>query len=271
VSSPNLARRHESALEPAEFLARTEAAARAQGFRVERFGEITGLPLLALTKRTSGPRPRVYVSAGIHGDEPAPPLALLELLQAGVLDERAVWFVCPLLNPAGFAARTRENRDGLDLNRDYKTLRSLEIQAHARWLQRQPNFDLAICVHEDWEAQGYYLYELNPTNRPSFARAMLDAAAAVCPLETAATIDGRDVAEPCIIRPVSDPLLRDPWPESIYLRAHHTRLAYTLETPSSLPLAQRVAAHGAAICAAFRAALGGASGRFLNPTTGFSR
>jgi protein MpaA len=241
----------ESILDPAAFAVRLEASARAQGFRAECYGEISRYPLVAVTKRTRGPRPRVYLSAGIHGDEPAPPLALLELIERGTFDGRAVWFLCPLLNPVGFARRTRENADGLDLNRDYKTLRSLEIQAHARWLRAQPNFDLAVCVHEDWEAHGYYLYELNPVARPSLARTMLNAAARFCPLETATTIDGRCVDEPCIIRPVTDPLIREPWPESIYLRAHHTQLGYTIETPSTLPLARRVAAH----CAAIEAAL----------------
>ena len=246
-------------VDPLEFAPRIQAAARLAGFRVEPFGEIAGAakgdgappagsaPLFALTKRTPGPRPRIYVSAGIHGDEPAPPLALLALIEQGAFDERANWFLCPLLNPVGFIRRSRENADGIDLNRDYKALRSLEIQAHARWLQRQPNFELTLCVHEDWEATGYYLYELNPNGRPSLARPMIAAVATACPIETAAVIDGRAVAERGIIRPVADPLLRELWPESIYLRAHHTQLGYTLETPSALPLGQRIAAHSAAI------------------------
>jgi hypothetical protein len=155
-----------------------------------------------------------------------------------------------LLNPAGFVGRTRENADGIDLNRDYKALRSLEIQAHARWLQRQPNFNVTFHLHEDWEAQGFYLYELTPAGGTSLAGVMLEAAAKICPLESATVIDGRTVAEPGIIRPVADPLLREQWPESIYLRAHHTQLGYTLETPSSQPLAQRVATIRAAVEAA---------------------
>jgi protein MpaA len=234
-------------LDPTEYSGRIRAAALGAGFRAEPFGEIAGAPLIALTKRTRGPRPRIYVSAGIHGDEPAPPLALLELIEKGVFDSRAVWFICPLLNPVGFVRRTRENADGLDLNRDYKALRSLEIQAHARWLQRQPNFDLSLCVHEDWESKGYYLYELNPNNRPTLAGAIIDAVEKVCPIETARVIDGREVSERGIIRPIADPLQRETWPESIYLRAHHTRVGYTLESPSSLPLAKRIAAHRAAI------------------------
>jgi murein peptide amidase A len=240
-------------LDPVEFAAHLESSARAAGFRVERFGEIAGCPLLGLTKRTAGPRPRIYLSAGIHGDEPAPPLALLELLEAGVFDERAVWFLCPLLNPVGFIRRTRENADGIDLNRDYKALRSLEIQAHARWLQRQPNFQLALCLHEDWESQGFYLYELEAAGGVSLAPRILAAVAQVCPLEAATIIDGRPIAAPAIIRPVSDPLLREIWPEAIYLRAHHTPHGYTIETPSALPLSVRIAAQGAAISAAIDA------------------
>ena len=239
--------------DPVELAARFGAAARTAGFHVEAMGEIAGCALPALTKRIPGMRPRIYVSAGIHGDEPAPPLALLALLEAGVFDARATWFICPLLNPAGFQRATRENADGVDLNRDYKDTRSAEIAAHAAWLQRQPNFDLTLCLHEDWEAQGFYLYELNPSGRRSLARSMLDAVGPVCPIETADVIDGRARDEPGIIRPVSDPLQREQWPEAIYLRAHHTTLSYTLESPSTLPLAQRIAAHRAAVTAALAA------------------
>lgn len=234
-------------LDPAEFVRRLEAAAAKAGARVERFGEIAGHPLVALTKRTPGPRPRIYISAGIHGDEPAGPFALLELLQRGAFDQRSVWFLCPLLNPVGFTRRTRENAEGVDLNRDYRALQSAEIRAHARWLKSQPNFDLSLCVHEDWESKGYYLYELNPNHRPSQARDIIHVVSTVCPIETANVIDGREIAETGIIRPASDPLKRELWPESIYLRAHHTRLSYTLESPSAFRLQERVAAHCAAI------------------------
>lgn len=239
--------------EPIAFATRIQDAARAQDFRVEPFGEIAGLPLYALTRRVRGPRPRVYLSAGIHGDEPAGPQALLSLIERGLLNDRAVWFVCPLLNPIGFTKRTRENAEGVDLNRDYKALRSMEIQAHARWLQSQPNFDVALCLHEDWEAKGYYLYELNPHQRPGRAAEILTNVMNVCPIDLATTIDGRPVGEPGVIRPADDPQLRELWPESIYLRAHHARLGYTLEAPTTLPIAQRIAAH----CAAVEAVIAG--------------
>jgi succinylglutamate desuccinylase len=238
-------------LDPADFTPRFDAAARKAGFKAASFGEIQGHPLLAYTKRTPGPRPQVYLSSGIHGDEPAPPWALLRLVETGFFDDRCTWFICPLLNPTGFLERTRENHAKIDLNRDYKTPQTIEAKAHVAWLQRQPNFDLIICLHEDWEAKGFYLYELNPDNRPTLANVMIEAARAICPIDPDAVIDGRPVNEPGIIRPVSDPLLRETWPEAIYLRNHHGTLDYTIETPSAIPLEQRIATH----CAVLKAAI----------------
>ncbi len=237
-------------LDPVGFTTQFSSAAQAAGFSQQEFGAVLGHPLSAFTRRTAGPRPRIYLSAGMHGDEPAPPWALLQLMREGFFDARCTWFVCPLLNPTGFLRGTRENHAGVDLNRDYKSLRSEEVQAHVRWLRLQPNFDLILCLHEDWEAQGFYLYELNPLNLPSLANVLIDTARAHGPVETATVIDGRESAEPGIIRPVNDPLLRDTWPEAIYLRHHHGPLDYTLETPSVLPLAQRIATQRAVVRAA---------------------
>jgi len=245
-----------SPVDPLALAAQFEGAGAKAGFTSETFGVVGGIPLLALTKRTAGPRPRVYLSAGIHGDEPAPPFALLSLIESGEFDARAVWFICPMLNPEGLARATRENASGTDLNRDYRHPASPEVRAHVGWLEGQPNFDLAVCVHEDWESTGFYLYELNPDGRPSLAGPMLAAVSAVCPIDPRPLIEGRE-ARGGIIRPPLNPLEREKWPESIYLQVHHTRLSYTIETPSSLPLATRVEALRAALGAALSATFSG--------------
>jgi protein MpaA len=240
-------------LDPAVFSPRFAAAAKQAGFTARQYGEINSHPLLAYTKRTPGRRPRVYLSAGMHGDEPAPPWALLRLLEEGFFDERCTWFLCPLLNPTGFLKNTRENFAGVDLNRDYKSLLAAEARAHMAWLHLQPRFDLVICAHEDWESQGFYLYELNLGDHPTLAPIMIEAARAHGPIETAAVIDGRESAGPGIIRPISDPLLRDTWPEALYLAYKHSTLNYTIETASAQPLEQRIVTQ----CAVLRAAVGG--------------
>lgn len=242
-------------LDPPDFSARFSQAARAAGFTEEKFGETNGHPLLACTKLSDASRPRVYLSTGIHGDEPAPPWALLRLLQEGFFDDRCSWFVCPLLNPTGFTQRIRENFSKVDLNRDYKSLATAEIGAHVAWLLRQPRFDLVICGHEDWEATGFYLYELNLANRPTLAPSMLDAARQHGPIDPATVIDGRERAEPGIIRPATDPALRDTWPEALYLAYKHCELNYTIETASAQPLEQRITTQVAVLQAALGAFL----------------
>lgn len=236
-----------SAPDPLELVRQFESLAPARGFRVEQFGEADGCPLIALTRRTPGKLPRVYVSSGTHGDEPAPPQALLRLLDEGVFDSRAVWFLVPMVNPSGYRLGTRENADGIDLNRDYLHPRSTEVTAHIRWLERQPNLDAAFCLHEDWETEGFYLYEQNPTGRPSLADAMISAVAEFGPIERTATIDGWPSDAPGIIRPTHASLELEAWPEALYLREHHSTLLYTLETPSSVPLDQRLGMLNAAV------------------------
>ncbi len=243
-------------VDPSALASRFLGAGATAGFRYEAFGMAGGCPLFALTKRTPGIRPRIYLSAGIHGDEPAPPLALLSLIESGDLDGRAVWFLCPLLNPDGLARGVRENAAGIDLNRDYRDPASPETRAHNAWLERQPNFDLGICVHEDWESTGFYLYELNPDKRASAAQPMIAAASKACPIDMSPLIEGRE-ARGGIIRPQLNPLEREKWPESIFLQVHHTRLSYTIESPSALPLETRVSALRAALRAAIGVAMRG--------------
>jgi hypothetical protein len=184
---------------------------------------------------------RVYLSAGIHGDEPAGPLAILQLLIENQWPKDFSLWVCPCLNPAGFRGHRRENGDGLDLNRQYLNPQAAETTAHIAWLERQPSFDLCLCLHEDWESHGFYVYELNPDQQPSLAEQMVRAVAQVCPIDPSESIEGRP-ARDGIIRPSIDPRDRPQWPESFFLLTHKTRLSYTLEAPSDFPLPNRVEA-----------------------------
>lgn len=198
------------------------------------------------------PRHRVYISAGIHGDEPAGPLAVLHLLRENPWPGDTALWLCPCLNPSGFSLNRRENQDGIDLNRDYRHLESAEIRAHVQWLGRQPAFDLSLCLHEDWESGGFYLYELNPGHRPSLAETIIDSVAAVCPVDRSPVIE-KWPAQNGVIRPALDPMTRPRWPESLYLVSQNkTRLGYTFEAPSDFPLPVRVAALTAAVRAALR-------------------
>jgi hypothetical protein len=220
-----------------------ETTARATGWDVKVFHSTNEFKWLALHRPASAsppPQPkRIYLSAGIHGDEPAGPLAILRLIAKNQWPPDAEIICCPCLNPAGFAANRRENQDGVDLNRDYLRPTSAEIAAHLRWLEPQLPFTASLCLHEDWEAHGFYVYELNPDERPSLAEAMVAAVERVCPIDRSELIEGRPANEG-IIRPCLDPSTRPQWPEAFWLITHKTRLSYTLEAPSDFPLATRV-------------------------------
>jgi murein peptide amidase A len=191
----------------------------------------------------------IYISAGIHGDEPAGPLAIRQLLEENRWPANANFWICPCLNPSGFALNQRENAEGLDLNRQYLQPSAEETKAHMSWLMRQPSFDLCLCLHEDWESQGFYLYELNPDARRSLASAILEGVAKVCPIDESEMIEGR-MAQRGLIRPSVDPASRPQWPEAFFLLKYKSRLSYTLEAPSDFPLSIRVTALVEAVTAA---------------------
>jgi protein MpaA len=223
-----------------------EKAATEHGWRTETFLNAETFRLLGLTRKVLNPAKRIYISTGIHGDEPAGPLAVLQLLQEDRWPENADIWLCPCLNPTGFPLNTRENAQGVDLNRDYLNTKTEEISAHIAWLEKQPRFDVCLCLHEDWESQGFYVYELNPDNQPSFAGPIVQNVAKVCPVDMSPEIEGRP-ASGGIIRPVGDPRSRPQWPEAFYLFTYKTRLSYTLEAPSDFEIKTRVAAEIAGV------------------------
>ena len=222
------------------------AAAKASGWTIEEIHPAPNV-ILGFTRRIlhttphGGGRWRVYISTGIHGDEPAGPLAARRLLQENAWPPGLDLWLCPCLNPTGFELNHRENREGLDLNRQYLAPEAEETVAHVAWLRRQPGFDLCLCLHEDWESPGFYLYELNPDDQPSLAEAIIERIGEACPIDRSEIIEGRP-AHNGLIRPSVDPRTRPQWPEAFFLLMRKTRLSYTLEAPSDFPLPLRVAA-----------------------------
>lgn len=204
-------------------------------------GSPGGIELMAYHRISKPSLHRVYLSTGIHGDEPAGPIAVLQLLKENIWPQGVDIFLCPCLNPTGFSLNRRENDKGIDLNRDYRDLQTGETRGHTEWLRRKPRFDVSLCLHEDWEAKGFYIYELNPDDQPSFAKKIISHVAEICPIDRSSTIDGWP-AENGVIHPDKDPFDRPQWPEALFLITNKTRLSYTLEAPSSLPLQTRVTA-----------------------------
>jgi len=222
-----------------EVLERSLAAVEQHGWSVELFPGAGELPLYGLRRLAKRERLSAYISTGIHGDEPGGPVALTEMLEANAWPDDVSLYLCPCLNPTGFPGNTRENMAGTDLNRDYRHFKSPEVAAHKGWIDCLPEVDIALCLHEDWEAKGFYLYELNPDKQHAASEAMLEAVEAVCPIDQSELIDGRP-AKGGLLRPLASPDARPLWPEAFYIvQNNKTSLSYTLEAPSDFPLPTR--------------------------------
>jgi predicted deacylase len=232
-----------------EFLPRFARAADGRGFAGRVLAACAAGPVMAWERPANGPQ--IYLSAGIHGDEPAGPLALLELLESDFFSPAIHWLLCPALNPDGLAAGTRGNGSGRDLNRDYYQRRTLEVRAHAAWLDTMPPPALFLSLHEDWETAGFYLYEINlGPDVPQRAPEIIAAASPWFAAQPGPDIDGHQPRADGWIYHEAEADVPQGWPEAIFMAKRGCPLSFTLETPSQAPLAHRIAAHMAVVRAA---------------------
>lgn len=115
----------------------------------------------------SRPR-RLLVTAGLHGDEPAPVLALLGWLErtAGAPPQGPLELhVIPAASPRSLARRHRYSPEGLDPNRDWSRQELPETRALAAYIRSQGPFDLVLDLHES-SRPGYFLYNYGSDQDP---------------------------------------------------------------------------------------------------------
>jgi anti-anti-sigma factor len=241
----------------------TLEAAQRLGWTCEPFWDEAGCRLFALSRLSSTATRTFYLSSGIHGDEPAPPLAVLKLLQENRFPMDWNIYLCPCLNPQGFRQNQRASAEGIDLNRDYFKSKSKQIRAHVAWLEKQAPFSLAVSLHEDWEAAGFYVYQLGPLSVEPVIRHIIDAVAKVCTIDHSSTIDHLPAEQGALdlafhSLQVNEKLIDELdvpstdsgrfqradciWSEPIFLVNRKTRVSYTFESASAFPLEVRVEA-----------------------------
>jgi murein peptide amidase A len=240
-------------LDVPETLNRLYDAAKGNGFTTRALVEQAGTIIPLFTKSAENTdAPRVYISTGVHGDEPAGPLAVLDLLESQQFCASIDWTLFPMMNPAGLRLNQRENDEGVDLNRDYTNPISREIKAHLEFIEKSEPWDLAMLVHEDWESEGFYLYDKPTALTHDWAEKIINAVSRNCPIDRNSMIDGMK-AEDGIIRPSFadvdlDPKLRGQYPEAIYMvKAGKALGSFTLEAPSAYDLTTRMNALKTAI------------------------
>lgn len=223
-----------------EILQKCTVYARMHSWDIEYINRDTDYELLVFKRIISQAYKNIYISSGMHGDEPAGPPTVEKLLNENVFPPHTNIWILPCLNPTGVKNHTRENINSIDINRDYRNLKTKEAKGHVEWLSKQPDFDVSICIHEDWEANGFYIYgqNLEKSNR------VIEEVRKIFPIESSTKVDGLDVSGGVIdvnkIISSEEINIDTNWPEAFYLMKEKYSENYTLETSSDYTLMERV-------------------------------
>ncbi len=225
---------------------RVEALA-SQGRTVETIGTVEGHPVHRI--RAGSPQgSRLLLTGGVHGDEPAGVEAVLRFVEED-MDSwlgQVAFTAIPCVNPGGYVRGTRENGAGADVNRSFEDDDVPEVQVLKEALEGC-RVDAFVDCHEDWEADGFYMYE-----GPRQGRAV--GPAVIAAVEERASIDpdsGED-SEP-VSRGVYE--ISPSWGRQglgPYVLHGHASRACIFETPTKWPLEERAAVHRVALDAALR-------------------
>ncbi len=205
--------------------------------------------------------PSIALAAGVHGDEPAGPWALLAFVAEGRLDQRYSYRIWPCTNPTGFIAGTRESADGIDLNRTFGRGGGSPEAKAILTANRDHAFALSIDLHEDVDATGFYCYEYGGAELGRAAiRALDQAGLPVDPMEATFDLTGPLDETGCERergRIVADGGLEAAalggFSYNMLLARRAARHALTFETPLRAPWEKRLQMHGRAIGAAIAA------------------
>lgn len=215
---------------------------------IHHTNQTSAYPLIKIVLGKGNPR-RVLISAGIHGDEPGGVESLLAFLENNSYSPYINnWEITllPCINPYGYEFGTRENHQGIDLNRLFKEVDPPTEVSFAQSLFNKP-FELTIELHEDNDTMGYYLYQKGiDVKDDELGYEILDAIKNIMPINLNEEIDGSSADCGVIGKDINISTM-DWWPMALYGLSRGVERCLTLETASHFDMATRVNAHLTAI------------------------
>ena len=199
--------------------------------------------------------PAVGIAAGVHGDEPAGPWALLSLVEEGLLSSSCSYRLWPCTNPCGYIRGRRTNFEGQDINRTFGVPFVKRSTSHEAEVVLSMNathrFALSLDLHEDCDAEGFYCYEYGDGGiGPKIIAALDEHGLPIDPLEVTFALAGP--LEEAYCRRERGLVVADAGEEaallgglsySLAMARHGARHALTFETPLSAPWPTRIAMH----------------------------
>jgi hypothetical protein len=157
------------------------------------------------------------------------------------------------LNPLGLVENHRVDGEGRDLNRSFEQHDISPIR-EVRQAVEGRTFQLALSLHEDYDARGAYLYNLNTQGDTTVAHQLMARAVSKrLPLDNRHKIEGRPSDRGVITPSLKNISKLTGLPEGPYLFINgHTERTLTFETPSEFCLFERIKTHRRFLDAASR-------------------
>ncbi len=209
--------------------------------------------------------PRIILSAGIHGEEPAGVYTLLEFINRGVVNylDHFSFLILPCLNPYGFTRGVRFSRDVSDLNRSFDDVPGPpEVAAVKDLLRRFPGpYRLAFDFHEtdthmpkgehlsvENIPAGAYMYETTRSGQPFLGPVIIKGIRnSGYPISQRRSVYGAECQNGLIYTAAPDNPDYPALPEFngtldwYLLKNGHTDHFLATETPTAWPLKRRIA------------------------------
>lgn len=221
----------------------------------------------------------IYVSAGIHGDEPAGVECAMRLVELLADRDRhnpfplneCNWLISPCDNPYGYERDIRENAVGFDLNRMFETpAQCPETAFIAESLQRKQCVDteklssnntirekvtieLALDLHEDSDSDGFYLWERRASECFPIGSAVVKNVEELCAINRKPLIENHRNKNGVVT--LLDKVTTKGWTRGRYLAEQINTRCLILETPTQLDWETRIATHIMAVQTAVKHAL----------------
>jgi len=123
--------------------------------------------LIQLTNHAAD-APKILLTAGVHGNEPAGVESAVRLVERLASDPHhfkvCTLEIIPVVNPWGWSHDIRFNQQGIDVNRDFAAFVSQEARIMNNYLQNH-QYHLIIDLHEDPDARGFYMYQYGRSDK----------------------------------------------------------------------------------------------------------
>ena len=219
-------------------MARWRDLAQRLGIKLQVLTVVEGVKIYWLETVAEADKPAVYLSSGVHGDEAAAAWGLLVWAEENEARMRAGHFlIFPCLNPHGLRLNTRVDHRGLDINRRFH-LEEDEICGPWRRLMQGRALKVGLCLHEDYDSHGCYLYELGRKGQSMLGDRVLAEVKTIA-ADPRKSIEGSRAKDGVIFRRKM-PTDLPGFPEAIVLYEMDCVRTLTFETPSEFAFESRV-------------------------------